>query len=141
MTLLAVLACLAAALIALFVVSKGPGLHQSALVFQTNLALHSKSIVGLAPYSIKPTIFALAVKLWWGALEEAFKRLQPYVTMAKNPTKPSHGIALSYINSPMVLASGRAFRKGHWLLALVSLGAFWTEVCKCVTPFLQKALF
>ena len=132
LTLLVYLGFLAAALIALFVVSKGSGLHQSALVFQSTLFLHNTSVVGIAPYSIIPTIFAVAVKLWWGALEEAFKRLQPYVTMAKRPTKASRGIALSYINSPMVLAFGRAFSKGHWLLALVCLGAFWTEVCKSV---------
>ena len=130
LSLLAFLACLAAALIALFVISKSSGLHQSALLFQSTLTWDSQSVVGLAPYSIIPTVFAVAVKLWWGALEEAFKRLQPYVVMARRPTKVSHGIALSYINSPMFWASGRAFRKGHLLLALVCLGAFWTEVCE-----------
>lgn len=133
MTLLVLLACLAAALISLIVESRGPGgLRQSAFVFKGTLTFGKASAVDIAPYSIIPTIFAVAVRLWWGALEEAFKRLQPYVTMAKTPTKASHGIALSYINSPMILASGRALIKGHWLLALVCFGAFSTEICRCI---------
>ena len=128
--LLAFLASIAAALIALLVVSKGTGLHQSAFIYQTTVTFDGNSLVGLAPYSIVPTIFAVAVKLWWGALEENFKRLQPYVMMAREPTKASRGVALSYINSPQIFALGKALSRGHWLLALVCLGAFWTEICK-----------
>lgn len=130
--LLAFLASIAAALIALLVVSKGPGLHQSAFVYQATVAFENNTLVWLAPYSIIPTVFAVAVKLWWGALEETFKRLQPYVMMAREPTKASRGFALSYINSPQVFALGKALSRGHWLLALVCLGAFWTEICKSI---------
>ena len=127
--LIAILVSLAAALIVFIMVSKGPGLSQSGLMYHTTVAFGNNTLVGLAPYSITPTVFAVAVKLWWGALEESFKRLQPYVMMAREPTKVSQGVSLSYINSPQVLASGKAFSRGHWLLALVCLGAFWTEVC------------
>ena len=102
------------------------------LLFHTTLGLNDKSLVGVAPYSNIPTVFAIIVKLRWGALEKAFKRLQPYVMMTKEPTKVSRGFTLSYINSPMISTSGKALIRGHWLLALVCLGAFWTEVCKCI---------
>ena len=130
--LIAFLACIAAALIALLVISKGPGLYQTAFIYQTVVSLDNSTGFDVAPYSIIPTIFAVAVKLWWGALEENFKRLQPYVMMAREPTKASRGVAISYINSPHIFASGNALDKGHWLLALVCLGAFWTEICKSI---------
>ncbi len=133
---LAFLASIAAALIALLVVSNGPGLHQSAFIYQTTVAFDGNSLVGLAPYSIVPTIFAVAVKLWWGALEENFKRLQPYVMMARESTKASRGVVLSYINLPQIFALGKALSRGHWLLALVCLGAFWTEICKPIQRIL-----
>ena len=132
LTLIAFLACIAAALITLLVISKGPGLYQTAFLYQRTVIFDHGTGVDVAPYSIIPTILAVAVKLWWGALEESFRRLQPYVMMAREPTKGSRAAALSYVNSPHIFTSGKALDKGHWLLALVCLGAFWTEVCKSI---------
>lgn len=128
--LIAFLIALAATLVILYAISKGSELQRSALLYRSNLSLTSSTVLGLAPYSIVPTLFAVAVKLWWGALEEIFRRLQAYVTMTRRPTRVPHGFALSYNNYPQVLASTKAFGKGHWLLALVWIGAFWTEICE-----------
>ena len=136
--LLAFLASNAAALIALLVVSKGPGLSQSAFISQLSVSFDSYSLFTLAPCSIVPTLLAVLVKLWWAALEENFKRLQPYIMMAREPTKVSRGIALSYINSPQILASAKAVSRGHWLLALVCLGAFWTEIRRSIHQISQS---
>lgn len=128
--LIAFLIALAATLVTLYAISKGSGLQGSALLYRSDLSLTSNTVLGLAPYSIVPTVFAVAVKLWWGALEEIFKRLQAYVAMTRRPTRVLRGFALSYSNYPHILASTKAFGKGHWLLALVCLGAFWTEICE-----------
>ena len=73
---------------------KGPGLYQTAFLYQTIMSLDDSTGFDVAPHSIISKIFAVAVKLWWGALEEHLKRLQPYVMMAREPTKASGGVAL-----------------------------------------------
>lgn len=86
--------------------------------------------MALAPYSILPTLIAVGVKLWWGAIEEVFKRLQPYATMAKGSVGVSHALTVEYMNSPLLATVAKAVRNSHWLLAVISLGAFGTEICK-----------
>ena len=124
------LASIAAALIALLVVSKSPGLYQSAFVYQTSATVNDNTVINLAPYSMIRTFFAVLVQLWWCTLEEKLKRLQPYVMMAREPMKASRGITLSYISSSQILAFGQALRSGHGLLALVCFKAFGTEIYK-----------
>ena len=130
MVLLAFIATLVGGLVALYVVSRTTGLHQTFFVYQGTLNLGSYAVSYFTPTAIIPTLIAVILKLWWGAIEDTFKRLQPYALMVKRPTSIDEGITLSYINSPMVVAAVRASLKRHWLLALICFGAFWTEVCE-----------
>lgn len=121
---------LMAGIIALFVKAHQAALYQTIFVYQKTFSLGSGVTADLAPYSVLPTLLAVIVKLWWGALDSTFRRLQPYVSMARRPTKAPEGLTLSYIDSVMLWASWKAFKNSHWLLALISMGAFFTEVCK-----------
>jgi hypothetical protein len=134
--ILLLLFTLIAGIAALFIESRRSALYQTAFVYQKSISLGNGITADLTPYSIIPTLIAVIVKLWWGDLEGTFKRLQPYVMMARQPTKASRGLTLSYIDSVMLWASWKAVTKKHWLLVLISLGAFTTEICKF--PFLEK---
>ncbi|PVH89113.1 hypothetical protein DL98DRAFT_565261 [Cadophora sp. DSE1049] len=112
----------------LFAKYRRSGIYQSFLVSSVNIKVDNRSIEALAPYSIIPTLIAVGVKLWWGSIDEIFRRLQPYVSMAVEPTKARSGTTLSYISSPLVWAVGKAARYRHWLLAVVATGAFLTEI-------------
>src|SRR5271170_484511 len=103
----------------LFAFSRGPGLYESAFVYQLNVSIFKSPVATLAPYSIVPTLVAVAVSLWWGSLEETFRRLQPFVTMTKESTAISCGATLSYASSYLLWAAAKAIRKSHWVLALV----------------------
>ena len=118
-------------IVALFVKSKESSLYQTIFVYQKNFSIGGGIIADIAPYSIIPTLLAIIIKLWWGALESTFKRLQPFIAMTRRPTKASEGITLSYVDTFMLWASWKAKKNRHWLLALITLGAFLTEVCKC----------
>jgi hypothetical protein len=125
------MAALMAGIIALFVEFQRSALYETAFVYQTSFHVSSGMTLDIAPYSIVPTLLAVFVKLWWGSLESTFRRLQPYVSMAGQSTKASCGILLSYVDSVMLWTSWKASKNKHWLLALVTCGAFLTEVCKC----------
>ena len=128
---LAFVAILMAGIIALFIESHKSALYQTIFVYQKNFSVGKGVTANIAPYSIIPTFLAVILKLWWGALESTFKRLQPYFAMTRRPTKASEGIILSYVDSIMLWASWKAVRNRHWLLGLITLGAFFTEVCEC----------
>jgi hypothetical protein len=121
---------LIAGIAVLFIESRRSALYQTAFVYQKSISFGNGITANLTPYSIIPTLIAVIVKLWWGALEGTFKKLQPYIMMARQPTKASRGLTLSYIDSVMLWASWKAATKSHWLLALISLGTFTTEICK-----------
>ncbi|KAI9796263.1 MAG: hypothetical protein M1833_006432 [Piccolia ochrophora] len=128
--LVLLLAALVAALATLFSRSTNPGLYQKALTYQLDISMSSRYITSLAPYSIIPTLFAVAIKLWWGSLEEVYKRLQPYVAMTKRPSSVTKDLVTCYVNSPPIWATWKALSRKHWLLAVICSGAFLTEICE-----------
>lgn len=123
------LLALVGALVALYITSIRGGLIQKALVYQFNFTIAS-SLTTFAPYSIIPTVFAVAVKLWFGAIEETFRRLQPFAAMSRTPAPVSQSVQVAYGGIPAVVTPIKALRNSHWLLALVGLGAIGTEICK-----------
>ncbi|RDW82963.1 hypothetical protein BP5796_04454 [Coleophoma crateriformis] len=117
-----------AALASIYAKYRNTGLYQQFLVSSVNVNIDNTSIQALAPYSILPTFVAVMVKLWWGSVDETFRRLQPYISLAKNPTSNAKGTTLSYISSPLVWAAVKAGKHRHWLLAGVATGALLGEV-------------
>lgn len=120
---------LVTAITVLYIVSCNTGIHQSLFVFQLNLEIFNNSTT-LTPYSIIPTIFAVAIKLWFGAVGDTLKMYQPYVSLVKAPVAVSNSVLAEYINTPIALAFIKAFKLCHWNLALVGLGALATEICE-----------
>lgn len=112
------LVALVASVIALYVVSRRGGLHQQALVHEFDFSL-ANITVGLAPYSIIPTLFAVGIKLWHGAIEENLRRLQPFLAMAVRPTPVSRSLLVEYANAPLAFMSSKAAKNSHYMLALV----------------------
>ena len=125
------LSALLAAIVVLFRISRTGGLHQSPLTFQRDLRIF-KAVTTFAPYSIVPTVFAVCVKLWFAAIGDTSKRLQPYIAMLKTPSPLFNSVLVEYANTPTALVSLKAFRNGHWILALVGVGAFATEACESI---------
>jgi Protein of unknown function (DUF3433) len=122
------LAFIIAILIAMYSISRGTGLHDLALVYQGDIRIGNHSMISLAPYSIIPTLIGVLVKLWWSTIDDTFRRLSPFISMLRRPQKLSDGAALSYVTSPILWITAVAFKRGHWLLVVVTFGAFTTEV-------------
>ncbi|KAH0174627.1 hypothetical protein KCU67_g657, partial [Aureobasidium melanogenum] len=116
-----------AAIVVLFRVSQTTGLHQSPFTFREHVKIY-KAAATFTPYSIIPTTLALCIKLWFAAIGDTSKRLQPYVSMLKQPTSLSRSVLTEYANTPVALISAKATANAHWLLALIGVGAFATEV-------------
>lgn len=131
------LAALVGAIVALYVISRRGGLHQRALVHEFDFSL-ADIAVGLAPYSIIPTLFAVGIKLWYGAIEENLRRLQPFLAMVSRPAPVSRSLLVEYANAPLAFLSFKATKNAHYMLALVGLGALGTEICE-YTPTLPSA--
>ena len=129
------IAALICGIITLFLKSKKSLLYGTLFVYQKSFSIGGGITADIAPYSITPTLLAIIVKLWWGALESTFRRLQPFIAMTRRPTRASEGVTLSYANTFMLWASWKAKKNRHWLLALITLGAFLTEVCKSDDPW------
>ena len=95
-----------------------------------------KDIAGFgsfAPVSIIPTMLAISIGLWWDALENAFRVIQPYASMSRTATHIARGIGMSYETSYSIWASIKAAKNKHLLLSLVTLGSFLTQTCKYIT--------
>lgn len=101
-----------------------------ALFDELDQSSEDSTIRVLGPYSIIPTLLAVSIKIWWESIDQTFRRLQPYVSMARNPTESSRGPNLTYINSPSLWAAGEAVKYRHWLFTLVASGAVFAEICQ-----------
>ncbi|KAI4719200.1 hypothetical protein E4T48_04508 [Aureobasidium sp. EXF-10727] len=116
------LVILLVSLVVLYSMSRADGLYQSAFVYQLNF-----SVGNFAPYSVFPTLLAVLVKLWFGAIGDTLKRLEPYVSMTQKPAALSRSVLVEYVNTPIAIATFKAVKHSHWALALVGLGALATE--------------
>ncbi|KAH7314105.1 hypothetical protein BKA65DRAFT_557747 [Rhexocercosporidium sp. MPI-PUGE-AT-0058] len=126
--LIFVLSALLVTIAVLYWYSKSHGLYQSSFVYQVEWNIGDHSLGYIAPYSIIPTLFAVIVGLWWGALESIFRTAQPFISMAKGPTTGGKGSGLSYQSSYLAWAGIRAVSRQHWLLAFVCTGAFLSQI-------------
>ncbi|PVH86048.1 hypothetical protein DL98DRAFT_450848 [Cadophora sp. DSE1049] len=126
--LIFVLTALLVIIAVLYWYSKTHGLYQSAFVYQVEWNIGDYSLGYIAPYSIVPTLLAVIVGLWWGALESIFRTAQPFISMAKGPATGGKGSGLSYQSSYLAWAGIRAINRQHWLLAFVCTGAFLSQI-------------
>ncbi|ETN41262.1 uncharacterized protein HMPREF1541_03197 [Cyphellophora europaea CBS 101466] len=115
-------------IVTLFGLSESHGLFQEAFVYETHLKLGSTDLGAINPASVLSTFLAVCVGLWWGALDGALRQLQPFLSLAEGPTSPRNGGSLSYRSSYLVWAAVKAFRRKHWVLACVCMGALQAEI-------------
>ena len=100
-------------------------LHEKFFIYQVTF---ERFDIAEAPFSIIPTLIASIMGLWWNELEAKLKATQPYLSMAKKPSKLSHGVGLSYQSSYLAWAAVRAAFNGHWLLCLTAFGSTLAQV-------------
>ena len=123
------LVCVTVALSSIYAVSTKHPLYQSAFVYSSDINLGRFSVTTLAPYSMIPTLVAVGIKLWWGTIDSAHRRLAPFLAMADDSTaKPSKSPTNSYITTPILWITLLAIRRRHWLLAIVTFGALISEI-------------
>lgn len=106
------------------------GLYEEAFVYQVNMSFLSNSMSSVAPVSMIPTLIATIIGLWWGAIDDTFRRLQPYIAMSDGDPPISRGADLSYQSSFWLWACIKAAMNKHWLLSLLTLGSTLSPVCK-----------
>lgn len=130
--LLITLLALIAVLLVLYYISQSGGLHSAYIVYEFEF----QGITIFAPYSIVPTFVAVGVKLWFGSIEDTLKRFQPWASMARKAAPVEKSVTAEYVNAPLLLASWRGWKNGHWLIALVGFAALGTEICESSIFFL-----
>ena len=113
--------------------SETDGLYQTAFVYQLDFKVAGMELDAINPASVLTTFLAVCIALWWGSVDTSIRKLQPFLALAKRSVKGLEGVALSYETSYMLWAAIRAIKRRHWLLALVSCGAFYAEICECST--------
>ncbi|KAF2144855.1 uncharacterized protein K452DRAFT_343342 [Aplosporella prunicola CBS 121167] len=105
-------------------------LYNTAFVHESRVPIINRTIPAASYFSIASTLLAVAVGLWWGAIDAVSRRLQPYLSMAQGPKPISQGAGLTYQSSYWLWAVFKAAFNKHWLLALVTLG---TSLCPLLT--------
>ncbi|KAB8203823.1 hypothetical protein BDV34DRAFT_227101 [Aspergillus parasiticus] len=103
-------------------------LYEKAFVYDFQVSFFGNSLSSVAPFAIIPTVVALIIGLWWGAMDDIFRHLQPFLAMSKDTQPFSKGAALSYQSTFWVWACLRALHNKHWLLALVTLGSTFSAI-------------
>lgn len=137
-TLLGLVISLAAVIVGIAVLyhfAEGSRLYQKFFVYQPNISIFNKTVPTVAPFSIIPTLIAVGIGLWWSAIDDNFRRLQPFLAMANGRPTFSRGINLSYQSTYWVWAAFKSARNRHWLLFMVTLGATLTPICRNCTSF------
>ncbi|KAI0192158.1 hypothetical protein F4808DRAFT_465203 [Astrocystis sublimbata] len=126
---LLVLLCLTLAGIAtLYHLSRSQGLYNTIFVYNISISIGSKQFNAVNPASILTALVAVIIGTWWGSFDTTLRKVQPYLALAKDPIPGYNGIAMSYKSSYLTWAAYRAARRRHWVLVLVSTGAFLTQV-------------
>lgn len=110
--------------------SETDDLYQTAFVYQIDFQVAGMQLDAINPAAILTTFLAACIALWWGAVESSVRKLQPFLALAKRPVRTEDGTGLSCETSYLLWAAIRAIKRSHWLLALVSCGAFYAEICK-----------
>jgi len=105
-------------------------LYQTAFVYQIDFQVAGMQLDAINPAAILTTFLAGCIALWWGAVDNSIRKLQPFLALAKTPVTTTEGAGLSYETSYLLWAAARAIKRRHWVLALVSCGAFYAEICK-----------
>ncbi|KAJ5174719.1 uncharacterized protein N7482_000596 [Penicillium canariense] len=104
------------------------GLYEKAFVYQVDLSFLSNSVSSVAPISMVPTLVATIIGLWWSAIDDNFRRLQPYLAMSDGHPPIPRGTGLSYQSSFWLWACIKAALNKHWLLSLLTLGSTLTPI-------------
>ncbi|KAH6683362.1 hypothetical protein B0J14DRAFT_556608 [Halenospora varia] len=126
--LVSLLFALLIAMAVLFAKYKYRGIYQNFLVSSVDIKLDNTSLEALAPYSIIPTLLAVGIKLWWSTIDQTFRRLQPYISLARDQKQEPGLSKLSYISSPLGWAALKASKHRHWLLAFIAGCAVLSEI-------------
>lgn len=108
------------------------GLYEKAFVYQVNISWLSDGISSVAPFSMIPTVIATVLGLWWSAIDQNFRRLQPFIAMSRGNPRFSRGVNLSYQSSFWLWACVKAALNKHWLLSLLTLGSSLSPICKFI---------
>ncbi|KAF2424497.1 hypothetical protein EJ08DRAFT_595123 [Tothia fuscella] len=117
-------------LVILFYTAEHFLLHQRFFVYQTSVPLFGNRVSEVAPFPMIPTLIAVVVGLWWGTIDEHFRRLQPYLSMSRAPTPIPRSLGMSYQTSYWIYAAIKAGLNRHFLLCIVTLG---TTACQILT--------
>ncbi|KAI1457939.1 hypothetical protein F4805DRAFT_457381 [Annulohypoxylon moriforme] len=104
------------------------GLYQTAFVYAFDISIGGVDLSNVNPASIVTTFLAVLIGLWWGSLETTLRRIQPFLSLAKEPVAGDEGLLVSYISSYLLHAVWKASRRGHLVLATVCGGAFLAEI-------------
>lgn len=131
--LVTTLAAILLALVVLYSTSRDSGISQNPLTSNYADNNDNSSLTATAPYSIIPCLFAVGIRIWWGPIDQNFRTLQPYISMAKVETPNSQGTSLSYVILPSLWAFGKAVSNRHFFLALVISGTLFSETCSYQT--------
>ncbi|KAK5800176.1 hypothetical protein VI817_002388 [Penicillium citrinum] len=104
------------------------GLYEKAFVYQVKVSFINNGLSSVAPFAMIPTVIATAIGLWWSAMDDNFRRLQPFLAMSKGNPSISRGAGLSYRSSFWLWACAKAALNKHWLLAFLTLGSSLSPV-------------
>ncbi|KAJ5620837.1 hypothetical protein N7510_004821 [Penicillium lagena] len=128
LTLVIVLILIVVGVAVLYHFSMATALYEKVFVYGFQVSFFGNSLSTVAPFALVPTVVALVIGLWWGAMDETFRRLQPFLAMSKDSQPLSKGADLSYESTFWAWACMKALRNKHWLLALVTLGSTFSPL-------------
>jgi hypothetical protein len=83
-----------------------------------------------SPFSIIPTLLSVILALWWASIDNDLRAIQPLLSMLRRPRTASQGVGLTYVSSFWLWASVKASRNQHWLLVIVTITTFLTQIRK-----------
>lgn len=130
LSLTTILIAVVVAIAVLYHFATTAGLYEKAFVYQVKISSLNNDLSSVAPFAMIPTLIATGIGLWWSAIDENFRRLQPYLAMAKGSPSFSRGTGLSYQSSFWLWACAKAALNKHWLLTFLTFGTSLSPVCE-----------
>jgi hypothetical protein len=139
--LCAVLSCFLIGIAVLDDFARRRGLTRTAFLYETSLSFLTASPFSFSPISIIPTLFAIGVGLWWGAIQESVCFLQPYVSLCRQHGTPLSVAGSLYYNPAHWPTSFlKALRNRHWRLILIIGGTILCQLRKHLGALVENSI-
>ena len=116
----------------LWTYAKNGSLRQSIFTHSSEIRLNNSESLKYTPISIIPTFVAVCIGLWWGAVQQTFYCLHPYLILSSPAGVPLRSVQGSCNPTNWCSSLVKSFCERHMSLFMLVIGCFLCQFRKLI---------